>query len=236
MPLPTAPFDAAKSIFAGLSVIQLAFAATPITGVTATTAGVFTKAVHGLTDGVPLRFDSGSGGEGLTVGVTYYVRDAASGTFKLAATPGGVALTLTTALTAATFSAAAVFEAKKIDSKLSEEKKHLEMPDKKGVLRKARTVVTKSDESFVFEVPEVKRLLDIFGGSLAGSVKVAVTIWIPDPDDATGKVALKSEDNFAATISREGDVSFGGSEFSQANILIESNKLGAVTWTPDATV
>ncbi|MBC2592697.1 hypothetical protein H5P28_00325 [Ruficoccus amylovorans] len=236
MPLPTAPFDAAKSIFAGLSVIQLAFAATPITGVAATTAGVFTKTGHTLTDGTPLRFDSGTGGEGLTVGTTYYVRDAAANTFKLAPTPGGVAITLTSALSAATFSAAAVFEATKVDSKLSEEKKHIERPDKKGVLRKQRTVTTRSDESFVFDVQEVKRLLDIFGGSLTGSARVSVTLWIPDPDDATGKVALKSEDNFPATISREGDLSFGGGEFSQSNILIESNKPGAITWTADAAV
>ena len=160
MPLPTAPFDAAKSLFAGLSIIEF----TP------------------------------TGGE------------------------------------------AVVFESRLLTSKIEQEEKSIERPDAKGVLRKVRTVLTKQVESFTFEVDELKRILPIFGGSLGGRVTGVATFWLPDPNDAAGKVAMKSEVGFACTVTRDGDVKFGDSDFSKATIKIESNKAGAITWTADAVV
>lgn len=158
MSLPTSPFDASKSIFAGLSVIQL------------------------------------------KIGVTTYV-----------------------------------FEASNLDDDNEQEIKSVQRPDSSGTLRKARTVQTKANEKWTFGLDEVKRLLDIFGGHLRGRKSATCTLWIPDPDDASGKVALKSEDDFPVTVSREGKLSFGNSDFSKVSILIESNKIGDVTWTADAT-
>jgi hypothetical protein len=159
MSLPSAPFDTAKSIFAGLAIIEL----TPTGG---------TKVV---------------------------------------------------------------FESRLLTSKLEQEIKDISRPDSKGVLRKVRTVLTKQQESFTFEIDEAKRLLDIFANSLAGRVTGVCTLWLPDPDDLTGKIALKSEVGFACTITRDGDMPFGNSEFAKATINLESNKQGPITWTADAS-
>lgn len=160
MPLPSSTFDPAKSIFAGLSIIQF--------------------------------------------------------------TPSG--------------GSAIVFESRLLDNELEQEEKSIELPDAAGVLRKVRTVLSKQQESFKFELVEAKRLLDIFGNALAGRKVGVATIYIPDPDDASGKVALKSETGFACTVIRDGGVKFGDADFTKATIKIESNKKGAITWTPDYTI
>lgn len=159
MPLPTSPFDAAESIFAGLSII----------------------------DFIP---------------------------------SGGVST---------------VFESRLLDEEPEQEEKALEMPDANGVLREVRSVLTKQKETYKFELVEPKRLLTIFGGALSGRVTGTVTLFIPDPDDAAGKVALTSE-SFACTITRDGGVKFGDADFTKATIKITSNKQGSVTWTADAAV
>jgi hypothetical protein len=157
MALPTSPIDAAKTIFAGLSIIEF----TPT---------------------------------------------------------GGAKLT---------------FESRMLDQSLDQEQKHLEQPDSAGVVRRIRSVATKREESFKFELPEVKRLLDLFGGKLAGSIAGVCTLWLPDPSDAAGKVALKSEVGFACTVTRDGNLKFGDNDFSKATISIISNKKGDISWTAD---
>jgi hypothetical protein len=159
MPLPTAPFDPAESIFAGLSIIQIKIGAT----------------TH-------------------------------------------------------------VFESKMLKHKLDQEVKHIERPDSKGILRRVRTVITKQFESWQFELDEAKRVLVLFDDALAGRVDAECTLWIPDPDDEAGKVALKSQELFACSILRDGDLDFGNSEFTKATITIESNEQAAVTFEPDADI
>lgn len=83
---------------------------------------------------------------------------------------------------------------------------------------------------------EAKRLLEIFDGNLAGRVTGTCTMWLPDPDDATGYVALKSENDFAVTVTRDGDTKFGDGDFTKPSINIESNKQGAISWTADSAV
>lgn len=131
---------------------------------------------------------------------------------------------------------AVTFETKMLTQGLEQETKDIELPDAKGVLRKVRTVLVKQQESFTFELMEVKRLLDIFGNAMAGRVTGICTLYIPDPDDATGKLSLKSETGFACTITRDGNVDFGNGDFSKATIKVESNKQGAISWTPDWTI
>jgi len=158
MAIPTSPFDPAKSIFAGLCVVQI------------------------------------------KIGATTYV-----------------------------------FESKMLKHTLEQEIKHIEHPDAAGVLRRVRSVITKQFESWKFEMDEAKRVLDLFGNALAGRAVAEATLWIPDPDDASGLIALKSEVLFACFVTRDGDMDFGNSEFTKATITIESNKAGAVTFTPDAS-
>lgn len=71
---------------------------TPVTGDAAT--DVITSAAHGFTAGERVQFVTITGGGGLVISTTYYVRDATVNTFKLAATAGGAAIDMTTALTA----------------------------------------------------------------------------------------------------------------------------------------
>lgn len=127
-----------------------------------------------------------------------------------------------------------VFESRLLDISLDETEQNIKRPDANGVLRSVRTVVTESTESMTFEVDEAKRLAtDLFGGALTGRVTGVATIWVPDPDDDTGKVALKSEVGFPCTISVEGNIKFGDGDFTKVQLKLVSNKQGAITWTVD---
>lgn len=233
MPFPSAPFDAAQSIFNGLSIIQLKLSPA-LTGVTAAT-DTLTKTAHGLINGQGLIYTSGTGFTGLTASTTYYVISAATDTFKLSATVGGVALTPGTS-SAGAFQPVLVFEAAKLEDDPEQEIKTLSRPDARGVMRAVRGVRTKGQEKWTFELDEVKRLLPLFSGALIGVKSGTCTLWIPDVDDASGKCALKSENDFACQVSRDGKMGHGGGDFSKATIKIESRKAGDVTWTADATI
>lgn len=129
---------------------------------------------------------------------------------------------------------AEVFEAAQIDDDPEQEVKYLDRPNKKGQMRHARSVETKANEKWTFGLDEVKRLTTLFGGKLRGRIKGTCTLWIPDTDDETGKIALKSQDAFKCVLSRDGKVQFGGGEFSKATIKIESEEADDITWTKDA--
>jgi hypothetical protein len=64
---------------------------------------VLTCASHGRTDADPIRFLSLTGGTGLSVGTTYYIRDATTHTFKLCTIVAGTAVDFTTEISAGTF-------------------------------------------------------------------------------------------------------------------------------------
>ena len=232
MPLPTAPFDATKSIFAGLSVIQLKLLP-QLTGVTAATS-VISKAGHTLVADQLVQYVAGTGFTGLVAGTNYFVRDVVAGvSFGLSATKGGAAIAVGTS-TVGVFAPVSVFEVSDLSDSPEQETKYLDRPDAQGVLRHARGVETKAFEKWMFGLDEVKRLLEVFSGSLRGRKNATCTLWIPDPDQTAGTVALKSEADFSVVVSRDGDLKFGGQEFSKATIKVESLKSGNVTWTADA--
>lgn len=233
MSLPSRPFVAAESIFAGLSVIA-AKVKTQLTAVTAAT-DTLTKTSHGLVVNDQIEFISGTGFTGLTANSYYYVTAAPDAdTFKVSATKGGTAITVGTS-TIGVIDPVVIFEAKKLDSEAANEEKPLERPDSTGKLRIVRRIISKQEESFTFEIDEPKRLLKLFSGALSDLITGTATLWIPDPQDAAGKVALKSEKDFACAITREAALSFGGQEYTSASIKLSSNKQGAITWTADAT-
>ena len=234
MSLPTSPFNAAKSIAAGKSVIQLKL--TPsLTGVTGVaTTDLLTKTAHGLTAGRQLLYVSGTGFTGLTAGNIYYVLYVDANTFKLSATNGGAVFDFTVDGSAGVFQPVHVFEAMSLTSKIEQTLGDILVPDAAGVLRKARTWLKSQVEHFPFDTFEVKRLMDVFGGAMAGRAIGTATLWIPDPDDASGMIALKSEVDFACTVTRSGDGSYGNSDASKTSIDIESNKAGMVIWTLDS--
>lgn len=231
MSLPTAPFDATRSIFAGLSVIQLKLLP-QLTGVTAAT-DVITRAGHTLVANQLVQYVSGTGFTGLTPATNYFVRDVvASTSFKVSATRGGAAITVGTS-SAGVFAPVSVFEVAQLDDDPEQEIKYLERPDIKGVLRRVRAVETKANEKWIFGLDEVKRLLEVFSGALRGRKNATATLWVPDPDDITGQVSLKSEVDFSCVVTRDGKVTFGGSDFSKASIKVDSMKSGNVTWLAD---
>jgi hypothetical protein len=73
---------------------------TGMTGVAST--DVLTVTGHTLTDGQLVTLSALTGGNGLSTGTYYWVRDVAGNTFKLAATVGGAAVNFTTNVTAGT--------------------------------------------------------------------------------------------------------------------------------------
>lgn len=235
MSLPSAPFDAAKSIFAGLSVIQLKLLP-QLTGVTATAAtDVIAKAGHTFVDDQMVQFVSGTGFTGLVAGTNYFVRDVVAGvSFKLAATKGGAVVDITVDGTVGVFAPVSVFEVDQLDDDPEQQVKQLKRPDAQGRLRPVRTVESEAAEKWTYNLQELKRVLELFGGKMRGRKDGTATMWIPDPDDATGTVALKSQDDFAVTVSREGKITYGNSDFSKTTIKVESRESDDITWTADA--
>lgn len=234
MALPSVPFNAANTIFAGLSILLLKLDA-QLTGVTAATT-VVTKTAHGLLVGDTVEYVSGTGFTGLTAGDLYHVLTVPSAdTFTIGSTADGSAIAVGTS-SAGVFAPVFACAGKKLDSALEQESKTLEVPDDEGVLREVRRVTVKQKESFTFGFTEVKRLLRIFSNGLAGRRSGTATIFLPDPDDVAGKCALKSEKDFACVVEREGNLSFGTGEFPEATIRLDSQKRGVITWTADATV
>ncbi len=129
-----------------------------------------------------------------------------------------------------------VYEATQLEDDPEQEVKVLTRPNSKGVVRPARRVQIKANEKWTFALDEVKRLLEIFSGKLRGTVQAQVTLWIPDVDDANNKCALKSQELFNATITRDGKLTFGNSDFSKTSIRIESDDDDDITWTKDAVI
>jgi len=64
---------------------------------------VLTCASHGLTDDTPVRFLSLTGGDGLSIGTTYYVISSTTHTFKLSTTVAGSEVDFTTDISSGTF-------------------------------------------------------------------------------------------------------------------------------------
>ena len=107
-----------------------------------------------------------------------------------------------------------------------------EIPGSDNLLRADRIVAIRQTESFKFEVEEVARLVDVFGG-LSGIKQGAVMLYIVDPDDASTKVAIKTN-NFACTATLDGGVNFTANEFSKGMIMFEARE--KITFSIDATV
>lgn len=235
MAIPSAPFEAAKSLFAGLSVLKIAFDdVAQVTGITAATT-VFTKTAHGFSVGQALEYVSGTGFTGLTAGQVFYVLTTPDAdTFTAGTTPTGGGLTPGTS-SDGIVQPITILESAELDDEPEQEEKSISRPDANGTLRDVRTVQTKQAESWKAKFDEAKRIVTIFGGATSGRRTGTVTIYTPDPDDDTGKCAMVSE-AFSATFTRDGGMKFGGSDFTMPVIKLKSNKQGAVAWTLDDTV
>ena len=236
MAIPSSPFVSADSIYAGLSVIVAKPTALRLSGVTAATDTITTGAAHGLAVGDQVAFVSGTGYTGLTGGSIYYVVNVGSSTtFKVSATSDGAAISVGTS-SAGIFDVAFVFEAQELDNQLAQSEYDFKRPDSSGINRVVRNVITEQQESWVYATDMAKRLIALWGGGMFGRRPILCTLYVPDPDDASGYCALKSEADFAATLLSEGGVKHGGRVGSIPNLRIKTNKQGVVTWTKDASV
>ena len=235
MALPTAPFNAAKSIYAGKKVIQVVLATGATAAATATASGsTITAAAHGFAVGKLVQFVSGTGFTGLTAGTNYYVVTADTGTFSLSATKGGTAITITADGSAGVFAPVEVFESNTLKEGGTESYEDFKRYGTDGVPRTKRKVISESVNKVSWEVDEAKRLLDIFNGRMSGlAVASGVTIWVRDPDDASGKCALQSS-TFAANITRDGEVTMDKKVIT--TLMAESTEDTPITYTADASI
>ena len=234
MPLPTAPFNAAKSIYAGKKIIQVVLTTGSITGATAAgSSATISAATHGFVVGDMVQFVSGTGFTGLNAGTNYFVTAAATGTFEVSATKGGTAITITAEGSAGVFAPVEVFESNTLKEGGNDTFEDFKRYGTDGVQRTKRKVLSESSNEISWEVDEAKRLLDIFGGRMNGlAVARGVTVWVQDPDDATGKCALKSTE-FPANITRDGEVTM--EKKVVATLKAENTGDTPITYTPDAS-
>jgi len=235
MALPTAPFNAAKSIYAGKKVIQVVLSAGSVTGATAVgSSATISATAHGFSVGDMVQFISGTGFTGLTAGTNYFVVTAVTDTFEVSATAGGTAITITAAGSAGVFAPVEVFESNTLREGGTESYEDFKRYGTDGVPRTKRKVITESVNKVSWEVDEAKRLLDIFKGRMSGlAVARGVTIWVRDPDDASGKCALKSS-TFAANITRDGEVTMDKKVIT--TLMAESTEDTPITYTADASI
>lgn len=235
MSLPTVNFDAANALYAGRSIVRLT-RKDSVAGFAAATSGLITKVEHGLKNGRELLFNSGTDGTGLTAATSYFVIDATTDTFKLSATPGGEAVEITEAYSEMSFTYRHTFATAMVTPKNEQEMAPLQFPDTEGVLRDVTTRLKSAKESFEFETPETKRVLEIFDKKLSGVLDATTELWIPDPQaDADGYCALKSE-AFDAKVTKNDGQKWGGGEYDKATLLITPEKLGAIEWDADADI
>ena len=234
MPLPTAPFNAAKSIYAGKKIIQVVLTTGSITGATAAgSSATIAATAHGFVVGGMVQFVSGTGFTGLTAGTNYFVTKAATDTFEVSATKGGTAITISAEGSAGVFAPVEVFESNTLKEGGQDTFEDFKRYGTDGVQRTKRKVLSESVNEISWEVDEAKRLLDIFGGRMNGlAVARGVTVWVQDPDDASGKCALKSIE-FPANITRDGEVTM--EKKVVATLKAENTGDTPITYTPDAS-
>jgi len=220
--LPDVTFDPTMTVVAQKSYARFIGDAAALVAVPGTAAtDLFTKNDHGFINGQVLLVTVLTGLTGLTSGFKFVV-GAASGTFQVAATSGGTAL-LFTADGTATITPVADFVGKTVNYEQAMETVKRKVPDANGVMRTDREVLVGQDESFKFEIEEVKWLDNIFPGRLSGLKKGRVQLYITDPDDAANTVAILTN-LFTCTAKLDGGIGFKNSEVAKATIVFEAHE------------
>lgn len=112
-------------------------------------------------------------------------------------------------------------------------------PDADGVKRTRKIRRVGSKEMLKIETREWKKIVTLFAGKLTAAVEfTSAQLWVRDQDDASGKVALKT-DAFACSAYRENGANRfaaeGGDDAgTTVTLVIESIKDGDITITNDA--
>lgn len=229
--LPTAPYNTAKALYAGRSMLRFVRTATFTAAVSE--AGTFDLADHGFENGNTVRFVSGTAG--LTEKEIYYIVNAAEGTFQLSLTYGGEAVTATVGATNV-FQKAHCIGLKEVTIKNEPEYEEYEEPGSDGINYVVDSRVKVIKQSKEFTLPETLRLLELFDGQLSGMVEGTATMFIPDPQrDAPNTIALVTEEDYPAKLTVGGDIKTGGG-FSAPTLTLKSMKAGAIKYIGNAQI
>lgn len=233
--IPNFPLDTANTLYATRTRVALKPTGGEKTGATTASADTVTLAAHGFVDGDFVEFTSGTGFTGLTAGTIYIVRDKATDTFKLTTASGSAAISIASGASAGVFALVIGWESASVaDESQAPAAEAIEMSDDYGVYYPIRKDYGSQSESWTLTSHEVRRLTKIFNGALQGVRRGVAKLWIPDAALAQSGVTdpfLESE-WFSAVVTRGGNVSFGDKKHSVATIRVESQKQGAVSWTP----
>lgn len=108
------------------------------------------------------------------------------------------------------------------------------VPGTDNVLRPNRESQKSSEEAFIIDAKELKKVHELLGGGFNKLRKGGtVQLWIYDPDDASGKVKIKTN-IFACSLKRDGGtIDFGADDFAATKVRITNLSGADVTTTFD---
>ena len=233
--IPSFPIDVAN--MGSITRTRLAFEPTDgiKTGATTAAADVVTLAAHGFVDGDIVEFLSGTGFTGLTPGKFYHVRDKAAGTFKLAETATGAAVTIASGASVGSFSLVIGYETAKVDDESQPPAEDsVEYPDDIGNYYPVLTSFGSIKESWTLVTHEVLRLRKIFNGALQGTRLGRAKLWLPSAQKAQAgdPTPFLESEWFPCFVVRSQNIPYGDKKVSVTTIRITSQKRGAVLF-PD---
>ena len=111
----------------------------------------------------------------------------------------------------------------------------LKQPDIKGVLRTVRNAPSEAEEAYIIsDLEDIDSVISLLG-SLTEMKTGTVQFFLVDPSDVAGKVRYLSDD-FPCSVMREGSIKSGSEWLKNPTLKFVSEKLGPVTWTPNAVV
>ncbi len=109
-------------------------------------------------------------------------------------------------------------------------------PDAEGINRDIDHLATEGKESVVFrDMEDYDTVIALMGGLTGLLTGGTVQIFICQPGDAVGKVRYLS-DAFPCCVQRDGDIDVGDGYSKNPTLEFISEKLGKITWTPNADV
>jgi hypothetical protein len=228
MAYPTAANDPLYSLAPSESKLQLSpGVAIAVSG--ANTTDLFTATAHGLIDGDAVVLTITTGLTGLTTATTYYVVTSLANTFQLAATPGGAAINFTADGTG-TVGLIVDLPGIAADYSYEFEEGKRDVSGSDGVIRTDRRILKKEEQSFDFEVSDVKRLKRCFGNinDISGRLtKGTAKLWIKDPNDTVSNVSVLAV--------KAGGTSAFGATWSAKQLSLKNGEFTSFKLTINAT-
>lgn len=111
----------------------------------------------------------------------------------------------------------------------------LKQPDLKGVLRTVRNEPSEGEEAIVVkDLEDIDTVISLLGSLTEMKTGVAQAFYV-QPSDAAGKVRYLT-DAFPCSCMRSGTITTGAEWLKNPELKFLSEKLGAITFTPNADV